>query len=464
MARDYGIVFNNGCTAKDMAIGHRYYAKIDGGGDFRVKCATGRWNKYGRTYFTVEEDYSGVLYGVVFVKDILTKAIGGTLPKHSISPTEPTEPKEPKEPTELLEAATPKATAISGGAVDKLSATGIEAVSHTVEDSVEKLNQEVNVKEKTMGTTKAKMTMRSFLQTQGVRDTLIDDIMNFRKFYDVGENFKERINAPTDLFIGGGVWEQAITALLAGQHILLEGGKATGKNTLTSNLSFFFGRPQWDISFHSNIDNSYLIGCDTFSGGEVKFREGAVYQCAIAGGFGVLDEINMAKNEAVASLHSILDNRRVIDVPGYDRITLHEATRFIGTMNYGYAGTRELNEALTSRFVVINVPELGMDGLLKLFARKEPEADISVLKYFAKLFEDLRRKASNAEISTASVDLRGFLSALTMIKLGMNPTMALTSNVVNKCFDSMERSVVLDTVGVTVSSSWDAHTVFPTLV
>ena len=54
----------------------------------------------------------------------------------------------------------------------------------------------------------------------------------------------------------------------------------------------------------------------------------------------------MAKNDAIVVLHSALDYRRVIDVPGYERINLHPATRFIGTMNYEYAGTKELNEAL----------------------------------------------------------------------------------------------------------------------
>ena len=43
----------------------------------------------------------------------------------------------------------------------------------------------------------------------------------------------------------------------------------------------------------------------------------------------------MAKNEAMAVLHAALDFRRVIDVPGYERIPLHPAARFIATMNYG---------------------------------------------------------------------------------------------------------------------------------
>ena len=58
------------------------------------------------------------------------------------------------------------------------------------------------------------------------------------------------------------------------------------------------------------------------------------------------------------------DHRRRIDIPGYNRILLHPATRFIGTMNYGYAGTRELNEALVSRFMVIDMPEMDEDSVL----------------------------------------------------------------------------------------------------
>ena len=70
------------------------------------------------------------------------------------------------------------------------------------------------------------------------------------------------------------------------------------------------------------------------------------------------------KNDAVSVLHATLDHRRRIDIPGYNRILLHPATRFIGTMNYGYAGTRELNEALVSRFMVIDMPEMDEDSVL----------------------------------------------------------------------------------------------------
>ena len=105
---------------------------------------------------------------------------------------------------------------------------------------------------------------------------------------------------------------------MCGQNLLLTGPKATGKNILAQNLAAAFGRPVWDISLHVNMDASGLIGTDTFQNGAVVFRPGPVYRCGISGGFGVLDEINMARNEALAVLHGILDFRRTIDVPGYD--------------------------------------------------------------------------------------------------------------------------------------------------
>ena len=135
-----------------------------------------------------------------------------------------------------------------------------------------------------------------------------------------------------------------------------------------------FGRPSWDVSFYINTDAASLIGTDTFTGGEVSFRQGPITKCARLGGFGILDEINMAKNESLAVLHASLDFRRIIDVPGYDRIVMDEATRFIATMNYGYAGTRELNEALVSRFAVIDMPPISAENLKKLLKREYPSS------------------------------------------------------------------------------------------
>ena len=208
--------------------------------------------------------------------------------------------------------------------------------------------------------------MIEFLRREGISENILSRVEEFRCNYPANSEDDCRIPRPKFLYYGRDVWQKALTALLAGENLLLVGPKATGKNVLAENLAAVFARPEWDISFYLNTDASTLIGADTFRAGNVCFREGPVYKCAKHGGFGILDEINMAKNESMAVLHAVLDYRRIIDVPGYDRITLAPSTRFIATMNYGYAGTRELNEALASRFMVINMPVIEKENLEKM--------------------------------------------------------------------------------------------------
>lgn len=110
----------------------------------------------------------------------------------------------------------------------------------------------------------------------------------------------------------------------------------------------------------------------------------------------------MAKNDAVSVLHATLDYRRSIDVPGYDRIDLHPAARFIGTMNYGYAGTKRLNEALVSHFLVIDMPAQTEETLGFIFRKMFPEAKEKAVEQFIGVFMDLQKKSVNSEISHKS--------------------------------------------------------------
>ena len=230
----------------------------------------------------------------------------------------------------------------------------------------------------------------------------------------------------------------------------MPGGRAPGKILLVENLASAFGRPAWNVSFHVNMDAASLIGMDTFEGGEVRFRPGPIYQCARYGGFGILDEINMAKNEALAVLHAALDFRRAIDVPGYERVAMAEPTRFIATMNYGYAGTRELNEALTSRFVVIQMPTISPENLDRLLARQFPALKKKYRGQFGQLFFELQKKCESAEISTKALDLRGLLDALDLMRRGVPVGAALDMGITNKAFDSYEQGLIRDVIAARI--------------
>ena len=271
-----------------------------------------------------------------------------------------------------------------------------------------------------------------------------EKIEEFKNKYPVDKDLEDRIPNPNFLYMGNDILEEAIAAILAGKNILLVGDKSTGKNVLAENLAYLFARPMWNISFHVSVDASSLIGDDTLKSGEVVFREGPISLASTCGGFAVLDEINMAKNEAMAVLHSVLDYRRRIDVPGYKLINVHPATRFIATMNYGYEGTRDLNEALLSRFAIIKMPRISDSNLKYLIKTHHPDLKDAYISDIANFFHDLKYKAAAHEISDSAPDLRGIFDGLDLIKEGLEFKEAMRLCLVNKIFDDYEADLIED--------------------
>ena len=298
----------------------------------------------------------------------------------------------------------------------------------------------------------------NWMDQMGIRPELQKEVAHFRERFDkdtAASSVRDAAEVPRFHYLGKDILEKAICALLCEKNLLLTGPKETGKNVLAENLAWIFGRPCWNVSFHINVDASYLIGTDTFDGEKVVFRPGPVYQCARYGGFGILDEINMAKNEAMAVLHATLDYRRILDVSGYDRIVLHPAARFIGTMNYGYAGTRELNEALGSRFLVLQMPTISEKQLDLLLKTEYSEIGRNMCRQLSAIFYELDAKAESAEISPRAVDLRGLLDAVALMRLGLSPLDACDMGLTNKVFDATERAIIHDVIAARIPKSWN---------
>lgn len=304
------------------------------------------------------------------------------------------------------------------------------------------------------------MTLLDDLQKEGVRADLLARVKAFQNRYPLEKEEAIRVRRPPFFYMGRRVWEQAISALLAGENLLLTGPKATGKNVLAENLAYLFQRPAWTVNFHINTDASTLIGTDTFQNGQVQYRRGPILEAALHGGFAILDEINMARNDAVAVLHAALDYRRSIDLPGYDRFDLREETRFIATMNYGYIGTRELNEALASRFLILQMPPITEEALVRLLQSQEADLTDEWAVQLAGLFHDLQLKSDQAELSSKPVDLRGLLAAIQLIRQGLPPHQALEMGLVNKSFDPFEQDLVRDCIALRIPQKISPQTLF----
>ena len=133
---------------------------------------------------------------------------------------------------------------------------------------------------------------------------------------------------------------------------------------------------------------------------------------------------------------------------------------FIATMNQGYAGTRDLNEALASRFVVIMMPEISSDGLIRLIRTEFPGLKMSFATDLARIFMDIQKKTVSSEISGRLLDLRGMLDAVALMEKGIEPWTALDMGITNKSPDEFERSLLQDIIRGRLPQGLDSNSLF----
>ena len=129
-------------------------------------------------------------------------------------------------------------------------------------------------------------------------------------------------------------------------------------------------------------------------------------------------------------------------------------------MNYGYAGTRELNEALVSRFLVIDMPMQNEETLGYLM-------DIHVSGNEERGEEGFCGSVSgSAEKSGAGGDFHEGAGsertdrALRTVRAGLSPWQAVKMGIVNKCFDIYEREIVQDAAMTRIPLDWSKGDVF----
>ena len=129
-------------------------------------------------------------------------------------------------------------------------------------------------------------------------------------------------------------------------------------------------------------------------------------------------------------------------------------------MNYGYAGTRELNEALASRFMVLNMPIISQENLKKLLHSQFPTLNSAYATQLSDLFQDIRKKCDSAEISTKALDLRGLLAAVSLVENCLRLGVALEMGLINKSFDPYERQLVQDLITARIRGDLSAKELF----
>ena len=293
--------------------------------------------------------------------------------------------------------------------------------------------------------------IQNYLGEAGLKNKQIMAVME--TYVEYPKDVQSRIPEPTVFFKDnfGGV-RKTVIYTNKGKHLRLVGEKGTGKNLLTSVLAWVYQRPLFELSMNSQTDKMDLMGSKTFTttvdaeGKEttqIGFQKEALVEAMELGGILNLDEVNVADPAVLVMLHSIVDDRGSIEVPGYGRVTAHKNFNIILTMNKNYIGTNSLNEATSDRFTPIIFPNNhSIAEMLKERVKGAKAADIQTAD---RVYKSIMTLVQDGTLSMDCVTVRGFIDALEVADdLGLKE--ALEDSVANRVEDDEYRETVISII------------------
>ncbi len=215
--------------------------------------------------------------------------------------------------------------------------------------------------------------------------------------------------------------------------IMLVGETGVGKTTIVSELAIEQGKSLIRLSLNDQIGREDLIGKYGLKNGTTEWQDGALIEAMRKGHWIVLDELNSARPEVLFALHAILDDERAIILQEKDneRIEAHDEFRLFGTINpITYHGTKSLNQAFMSRFIVISVSVLPKNKEAILIEKKtgiKQETSVALTN----LADTLRKihKAGDIEYFCSTRDL---VMAGLLVNEGVPYEVAVATCVFNK--------------------------------
>lgn len=228
--------------------------------------------------------------------------------------------------------------------------------------------------------------------------------------------------------------------LMDGRTVSLEGEKGSGKNTLVETACWILGRPLCRVQGSSRLDIDSFYGSKTLVNGNTGFELSSMMKTLIAGGIVVVDEANTIAPDVLVALHSLTDGARSVDIPDYGYVHISDGAAIVYTMNPGYIGTGEMNEATRDRGPVMEIEqEENMRDLLKRAVPDAPEANVALC---VRVSDAIRKsvRESSGSVTPSAITVRGYIDALKVRFVPLKR--ALIQNVANKLNDPAERASV----------------------
>lgn len=166
-------------------------------------------------------------------------------------------------------------------------------------------------------------------------------------------------------------------AIKLNKPILIEGPRGCGKTYLIRQLARELNKEVIVVMFDEFSDMSELIGMDQpAKEGGFKFVDGPILEGIRKGYWVVLKNLNMAPQNVLEGLNSILDHRREIFIPELgSSVGVDTECRIFGVQNAMSCGggRRGLPMSFLNRFIKLYFGELNVNEISRLFGCKDEE-------------------------------------------------------------------------------------------
>lgn len=186
--------------------------------------------------------------------------------------------------------------------------------------------------------------------------------------------------------------------------VLLIGETGVGKTSAIRYLAAKTSNSLRRVNVNGSMTAEDFVGQLLVNETGTYWKDGVLTEAMREGYWLVIDEINAASPEILFVLHSLLDDDRYIvltDHPAREIVKPHANFRIFATMNppERYAGTKEMNKALLSRFAItitVPIPPPSVEyGVLSRATELLGETKSDLLKSFT---EQLRASYDKEEI------------------------------------------------------------------
>lgn len=180
--------------------------------------------------------------------------------------------------------------------------------------------------------------------------------------------------------------------------VLLHGPAGTGKTISCKLICRDISLPIMDTVNCSESLDEFVLGKFIPEGDKIVFKESYVTKAIRDGGAVVFEEINFAKPAHLAFLNSLLDDNGFVRLDNGEVVRKNPNFRFFATMNLGYFGTKELNQALYNRFnTIVEIASLSDTAIKKMLIARVPECKEYVSKILG-VYHKLKNKIEAEEL------------------------------------------------------------------